>query len=82
VTSSRCAPFCRDPRPPASGVAARLAKVLDRADIPPEVMTGYLATTFQVRRFADLCFSHADAILIGATKGILLDDLRSIRDRE
>jgi hypothetical protein len=71
-----CAPFCRDPRPQRPGVARRTADALDRAKVPPAAMTGYLAATFGVGRFAELCASHAEAVAAGVTKGILLDELR------
>jgi hypothetical protein len=78
---SRCATFCRDPRPPERGCAGRVASALDRAGLPASAMTAYLADVYGVARFADLCFSHADAIRAGLTKGILADDLARYVER-
>ena len=72
---SRCAPFCRDPRPPARGVARAVADEISRAGIPPEAMSAYLADVYRVGRFADLCYSHAGGIEEGLRLGILAVDL-------
>lgn len=75
-TGPRCHPMCRDRRPPAPGVAARVAAFLDRKGVDPSQMSAYLAD-FGVERFADLCYSHADSIDVGLRKSILLDDVRA-----
>jgi hypothetical protein len=71
-----CLPTCRDPRPPAAGVAAEVAALLDRKRISPAAMTAHLAG-WEVARFRDLCYSHASAIRDGLARGILEDELRS-----
>lgn len=71
-----CHPTCRDHRPPAPGVAAEVATLLERKRIPPAAMTAELAT-LSVARFRDLCYSHAASILTGLKYGVLEDDLRA-----
>ena len=71
-----CHPTCRDPRPPEPGVAARVAARLDRAGIEPAEMSRWLIRALCVRRFSDLCYSHASAVLDGMTKGLVLEELR------
>ena len=71
-----CHPTCRDPRPPAPGVAAEVAARLERKSIPPEAMTALLAE-WDVARFRDLCYSHASAILQGMKHALVEDDLRA-----
>ena len=73
--SDRCASFCRDRRPPAEGAARKVAEELERQDRTPAQMRALLADVFEVERFSELCYSHADAIKVGLTKSILADDL-------
>ena len=70
-----CHPTCRDPRPPGPGVARKVADVLDRLGLEPGRMSAYLVDTLAVHRFADLCYSHASAILDGLTGSTLADDV-------
>lgn len=72
-----CHPTCRDRRPPERGVASRVAATTERMKIQPAQVSAYLADAFGVQRFADLCYSHADAIDLGLRKGILADDIRA-----
>lgn len=73
-----CHPSCRDPRPPAAGVATRVHHVMQGKGLPPQAMTVLLGRQFHVERFAELCYSHAHGIEHGLTKGILADDLKRI----
>ena len=77
MSGPRCHPTCRDHRPPAPGVASRVAATLERMKIQPSQMSAYLADSLNVRRFADLCYSHASAIDEGLRKSILADDIRA-----
>ena len=70
-----CHSTCRDPRPPAPGVARDVAVQLDRLGLSTAAMAGWLADVAHVDRFRDLCYSHADAILYGLARGILADDV-------
>lgn len=70
-----CHPTCRDPRPPKDGDARAAADALERHGLPPAAMSGWLADQLDVARFRDLCYSHADAIVLGLTKGVLADDV-------
>lgn len=72
-----CHPDCRDPRPPAPGVAGKVAVILERKGIDPSQMSGYLRDDCRVARFADLCYSHATSIHEGLSKGVLADDIRT-----
>jgi hypothetical protein len=72
-TGWRCHPGCRDRRPPAAGVARKVAELLDARRLTIAQMTAYLADTYRVDRFAELCFSHADSILLGLRDGVLAD---------
>lgn len=59
-------------------MARKVADELERRGLEPAVMSAYLADTLAVERFSDLCYSHADAILVGLTKSVLADDLERI----